>query len=494
MKKSTAQWSGHLLGFVVVFSAFFIASVPLLAQEAPTLPPGIEEPRPKKPETQNGGPALPEGLGSELTPDMPTLPSGLNDGLSPTKESNQPSTVVPLGFSGFWEALGGGRIQNDPNEKEVSIAETRLQVQLEQSIQQTTFHLTADFLYDPVLDRHDIDLEKGEGMIDLREARVLLRPGEVIDLNIGRQILTWGTGDLIFINDLFPKDWNAFFIGRDTEYLKAPSDAVKASLFSALANLDIVYTPRFDPDRFIDGQRISYFNAQSGRRAGRNAVVQADTPDEWFDDDEIAWRLYQNIRGIEVAFYGYRGYWKSPGGFDLNTGQAIFPALSVYGGSARSAVWDGIGNLEVGYYNSEDDSDGDDPLVRNSEFRFLAGYEQEIVQNLTAGFQYYLEHMLDHAAYVRTLPVVSPKADENRHVVTLRLTQLLMNQDLMLSLFTFYSPSDEDVYLRPKAEYKLDDFWSVAVGGNIFFGKEQHTFFGQFKENSNVYAGVRYGF
>ena len=44
-------------------------------------------------------------------------------------------------------------------------------------------------------------------------------------------MLTWGTGDLLFINDLFPKNWKSLAIGRDDEYLKDPSGAVKASFF-----------------------------------------------------------------------------------------------------------------------------------------------------------------------------------------------------------------------------------------------------------------------
>jgi hypothetical protein len=36
-------------------------------------------------------------------------------------------------------------------------------------------------------------------------------------------------------------------VGRDNEYLKAPFDAIKVSLFGKWANLDIVYTPQFDP-------------------------------------------------------------------------------------------------------------------------------------------------------------------------------------------------------------------------------------------------------
>jgi len=32
------------------------------------------------------------------------------------------------------------------------------------------------------------------------------------------------------------------------------------------------------------------------------------------------------------------------------------------------------------------------------------------------------------------------------------------------------------------------------VGANVFLGRRDHTFFGQFEHDSNVYAGVRYSF
>lgn len=43
-----------------------------------------------------------------------------------------------------------------------------------------------------------------------------------------------------------------------------------------------------------------------------------------------------------------------------------------------------------------------------------------------------------------------------------------MQQDLKLSLFNFYSPSDEDGYLRLNAAYKIRDNLRVEAGGNIF--------------------------
>ena len=34
----------------------------------------------------------------------------------------------------------------------------------------------------------------------------------------------------------------------------------------------------------------------------------------------------------------------------------------------------------------------------------------------------------------------------------------------------------------------------VDAGVNDFFGREEHSFFGQFENNSNIYVGVRYNF
>jgi hypothetical protein len=57
----------------------------------------------------------------------------------------------------------------------------------------------------------------------------------------------------------------------------------------------------------------------------------------------------------------------------------------------------------------------------------------------------------------RPLASESQARDGDRLVTTVRLTKLLMNQNLRLSLFGYYSPSDKDVYLRPNVNYKVSD-------------------------------------
>jgi hypothetical protein len=205
-------------------------------------------------------------------------------------------------------------------------------------------------------------------------------------------------------------------------------------------------------------------------------------------------RVSKTLNGIELALYGYNGFWQTPEGIDPATAKGIYPRLRTYGGSLRAAILGGIGYLETGYYDSHQDAKGDDPFIRNSEVRFLGGYERELAQNLTGGLQYYLEWMLDYAEYKSSLLPSTVRKDEYRHVLTLRLTRLMMNQNLKLSLFTYYSPSDQDAYFRPKIHYKISDRWSVETGGNIFTGKDDHTFFAQFEDNTNAYTGAHYSF
>jgi hypothetical protein len=394
------------------------------------------------------------------------------------------SKLPPIEMHGFYEMRSGYRLQNDKYEKDMSIMENRLQLDFSSYPEWGDLKVKGDVFGDLVTEEADFDL---------REANIFLRPNDFLDLKAGRQVLTWGTGDLIFINDLFPKDWQSFFIGRDNEYLKAPSDALKVSLFGDSVNLDMVYTPQFDPDRHIDGTRLSYWNGNLGRLAGEDAVIHTDKPNGWFEDSEFAARLYKNINNYEFALYGYRGYWKSPSGQNASMSQAIFPDLNVYGASVRGAIGKGIGNLEIGYYESADDLSGKNPLIDNSQMRYLVGYTQEIAKDFTAGVQYYLEQMLDFSQYKRNL-ISGPARDEYRHLITMRLTKLLMNQNLRCSLFTYYSPSDKDVHMRPNVNYKLNDNLALEVGGNIFFGDYSNTFFGQFRNNTNVYAGMRYSF
>ncbi len=464
--------------------------------DAPALPAGLSSPPPLPGGlAPNASPSLPAGLGS-----TPALPTGIEQTQSNPADVEEQDDTFNLfsgdepfiNVSGFWDIRGGVRTQNDPYQDQFSLGETRLQIGLQKDIGPVAINIVSDFLYDPIALNQHADLQTGNGWVDLREANIAFSPLSFMDIKFGRQILTWGTGDLIFINDLFPKDWQAFFIGRDLEYLKAPSDALKTSFFSDYGNLDFIYTPWFNADRSITGERLSYYNPMLDSLAGQNAIVESERPDA----GEYALRLYKTIAGNELALYGYYGFWKSPFGFNPSTNKATYPKMRSLGASVRRPVWKGIANIEVGYYDSYEKGAGTNPFIPNSEARFLLGYEQEIVQNFSIGVQYYVEWMQDYNGYVSAQEQIGARVIRNevRHTLTNRLTLMTHQQNVTWSLFTFFSPSDLDAYFRPSVSYKVTDAWLLETGGNFFVGKHEYSFFGQFVNNNNVYAAIRYSF
>jgi hypothetical protein len=154
----------------------------------------------------------------------------------------------------------------------------------------------------------------------------------------------------------------------------------------------------------------------------------------------------------------------------------------------------GLINGEFAYHQSRQDSSGTNPLIPNDQLRLLVGYEFEAAPRFNVGLQYYLEWTRDYAALMANSPAPAYEPDERRHVLTNRLTYR-MNQDrLTLSLFTFYSPSDRDYYLRPSMSFRQSDHWTFTGGANLFGGKEAHTFFGQLEDNSNAYFRERFNF
>lgn len=389
------------------------------------------------------------------------------------------AAAAELPFHGFLEAAAAARVVDDDRaDDDFLLEEARFQLDFLRDGDLGTLEFRADFLHDGV---------DGESRIDVREANVLLTPFAAIDLKVGRQVLTWGTGDLIFLNDLFPKDWQSFFIGRDDEYLKKPADAVRATWFGEWFNADVAWLPVFEPDGYISGERISYWNGLAGRRFGpKDPEIDPDEPSKTLGNGTLAVRLYRTLAGWETALYGFRGHFGQPKGFDPDRGVAIFPRLEAWGASTRGAVLGGVANAEVAWYRSLDDPDGDDPALPNAELRALVGFTHELVSNQNLGLQAYLERAVDYPDPGFT--------DQNRWWLTARYTGLFLRQNLTLSLFTFYSPSGDDAYLRPKASYKLSDEVLLTCGGNVFLGAHDDTFFGQFEDNTNVYARVRYSF
>ncbi len=393
---------------------------------------------------------------------------------------------------GFAEVAAGAKFGDERAEKnDYNMAETRLQLKYRYFPALTEEYggelsLKGELLYDGY---------KEELSTEVRDLNLFISPVPSIDIKIGRQILTWGTGDLLFINDLFPKDYISFFTGRATEYLKRPSNAIRLWYFRDSISFDLVIIPQFEPNKSISGRRLSFYDGLTDKIIGFESTRKLIKPAKTVNNAELSLRLYKTIKSYEAAIYLFKGFYKEPRQtLDATNRLFTYPRLRVYGASLRGPVAGGIGSFEVGYYDSRDDTGGTDNSIENSSVKYLAGYTRDLGNDLKAGAQYQIEQMLDFKAYKANLLSGSPAQDELRHLLTLRLTQLLRAQTVDANLFIFYSPTDEDTYLRPSIGYKANDALKITLGANIFSGNKDHTQFGSLEGNNNLYLRARYSF
>lgn len=387
-----------------------------------------------------------------------------------------------LVWTGFVEAAFGTRLSEDPLiDSRNTLEDVRWRVETTWQPQDFSVAFKADAGYDGI---------ERSAFADIRELSVAFTLGGSTDVLLGRQVQTWGTGDLLFLNDLFPKDFVSFFAGRDDEYLKAPGNAIRLTHYTKAVNIDFVWTPVFEPDVYLTGERFSFFSPLAGRNVAPEPPLSAIEPDERFANGEFALRIFRTVEGREYAAYAYRGFFKQPNALTPAL-EATFAPLGSLGASIRQPLGPGLFNSEVSYYASRDDGDGTDPLLPNDQLRVLFGYEWEAKPRFTVGLQYYLEWTLDHDELLANSPFPQFEPDEVRHLVTNRLTYRTNLDKFTWSLFTFYSPSDSDFYLRPQFVYRHSDRWSVAAGGNLFGGSDAHTFFSQLQDATNAYVRIR---
>jgi len=370
----------------------------------------------------------------------------------------------------------------NPDGRDAKLAEERLQLKVEADKNAFRLLLKSDLAWDHLDDEEVLELR--EGYADYSAS--------AWDLRVGRQMVTWGLGDLVFINDVFPKDYEAFFAGRPFEYLKKGVDGLKVGLYPGSTSFELLAIPRFTPNHYPDRRRFWLFDPLP---SVSNRVEEE--PDTSIGQPELALRAYRTLGNFDGALYFYRGFSRQPAMQPDNpmapTKITLFyPELSVYGGSLQGSILSGVLSLEGGYYDAREDRDGGNPMLPNSQTRWLLGYQRQPWEDFTVGVQYYGERMADYGNYVANLPPVLPREKRWHDLLSLRLTQLLVHQTLRFSLFAFYSPSADDYLLNPEAKYNFSDQIFGVLGANIFGGGEPWGQFGQLDRNDNLYLQMRY--
>ncbi len=398
----------------------------------------------------------------------------------------QEEAGLDLAFRGFALAGYTARLGDErpSGADDLIVAEERVRLELsaEAAAMDVAARMQLDAAHDWLDDR--VRLRVREAYVDYRAGR--------FDVRLGRQTLSWGVGDFVFINDVFPKDYGAFFAGQPIEYLKVPVDALRTTYSAPAFALDLVAMPRFTGDALPRRDRYDYaFDpfADVSREVIRPHRTPANT--------EAAMRLYGSVLSTDVALYAFRGYFHAPSftpDDPLNPTllAGTYPPLSVYGASLQRNMFGGVLALEAGYYDSREQR-STNPLLPGSFTKALVGFQRELRTDFTVGVQY-VGQWLHRDGDVLSLPAASPRIERFQQTATLRLTKLLRHQALRLSLFALCGLTERDRYVIPEIEYKVSDRFSIVAGANLFHGRSPYTTFGVFRGNDNVYSWMRLTF
>lgn len=391
-----------------------------------------------------------------------------------------PAAWAEVTLSGFVQQnTAFNTVESNPDGRHYKWLEERARIKLDAADGAWRLLAKGDFSYDHL--GHNDQSELREGYVDYAASDW--------DVRIGRQIITWGLGDLVFVNDFFPKDHEALFAGRPLEYLKRGVDAVKLGAYPEFASFELVVAPVFRESRIPDANRFWLYDPMP-------AVTNLETvkPGQW----DVGLRAYRDIAGYDAALYLYRGFQRTPS-MRIDNMMAptkitcFYPRLSIYGASFSGRAGEGVLSLEAAYYDSRGDRAGNDFTVPNSQTRALIGYQLQPMEDTSLGFQYYAEVMHDYGAYLAALPTGFPADKRWSHTVTARLTQFFLHQTLRLSVYASHNDSNGDRFVNPELRYSFTDRVWGAIGANLFGGKPWGQI-GQLARDDNLYLQARYEF
>ncbi|MHB9025398.1 MAG: hypothetical protein ACYC7E_14720 [Armatimonadota bacterium] len=379
-----------------------------------------------------------------------------------------------------------GFLQNNTSQRVVTSSqypaellklENRLQLELTHTGLQGGFQSKTDVVWDP---------DNQTSRLDLREA-YLTRTGKNLDLTVGKQIITWGVGDLVFLTDVFPKDWVAFITGSPIEYLKKGSVAAKADYYVAGTTLEGVVIPVFTPDTLPGGDKLAFF---SPFPAGTE--IRQEKPPATLGNAEVGLRASHMIRDYDTALYLFSGWDPRPSP-NFTDSTLEYNRLGMAGMSFQGPWRGSLLSGELAYYQTEDRT-GSDPAIPNPSLKSLLSLERTLKGNRVVSVQWVQEWMTKYDAYVATLPAGFPRQARSETTLTARYRDTLHGETIKRTLFVLYNPTNKDYFVNAEWRQDLSDNVWYAVGVNLFGGKHPWTNYGQFEHDSNLYFTLRRGF
>ncbi len=322
---------------------------------------------------------------------------------------------------------------------------------------------------------------------------------ENFDIRIGKQQIVWGKADGVFITDIVsPLDLSEFLL-PDFDEIRIGVIAAKIDYYVGNGTFEAIIIPQFTPTQTPGSGSI--WNITPEFPAPPTFDWSKSNVEASLQNTEIFLKYSAMTSKVDFEIIG--GYtWDdiptmyvekvmAPTTPPTLNGLKITPIhnrLYVGGGSFSTEVKGVILRGEAAYYNGKyfqtEDPMAEGAIIQKEYINYVVGVDFNI-GNVKLSTQFIQKYILDYDEMIID--------NETNNLATFLAHYDMMRETLHLELFSYIGLTDGDALIRPKITYDFDDSFNILLGGNIFVGDRAGQF-GQYQDNTMVYAKIKYNF
>lgn len=370
--------------------------------------------------------------------------------------------------------------------------------------------------------------------------------GEIWDLSLGRQIISWGQADGFSLTDVLSAKDSSAFLALSSDDTKLASDSIRLRFFHDIFTFEAVAVPFFTPNKlplfhFENGANDTLFSIKLPDKVTKNGlslpVTYTKTENEkpkMFTDSEAAARLSFFLPGIDFSVSGFYGWDKNPrfvkSGYakkglfnpanptpgplnpyvpkELHTNlNEEYYRIGMAGIDAAIPAGDITIRLETAYIGGryfepknlisslpiaqllDGTSNADvqlsfDPAVRKHQLLALAGLDW-IKNSWTLSAQYFEDLILDHKDDIER-PI-------HKGFVSLNISKTFLRDTLKLSASGAVDINYGSTSSTYSVDYALTDNMHVILGGDLYTkGYDGKGDFAQLNKISSIWVKGRF--
>ena len=323
---------------------------------------------------------------------------------------------------------------------------------------------------------------------------------ENFDIRIGRQQVVWGKADGVFITDIVSPLNLTEFLLPDFDEIRMGVTAAKIDYYVGNSTFEAIVILQFTPTLRPDENSIWYIQPDFPAPATFDWSKSEISPS--LENSEIFLKYSAMTSKVDFEIMGGYTWDDTPAmhvqkEFDMSSGSPVLTGLNitpehhrltVVGGSFSSEIKGVILRGEAAYYNGKYFQTADplakDALIQKDYLHYVVGLDFNI-GSVKMSTQFIQQYILNHNDMM--------DKRETQNTATFMARYDMMRETLHLDIFSYIGFDDKDALIRPKITYDFDDSFSILLGANIFVG-EREGMFGQYQDNSMVYAKIKYNF